>query len=72
MTRSQYHAELMHACSYRWEALLVVADGSQFANLPRIVGSVADARVWVYAELIGDEFKARDAGTWRPDYHGTT
>ena len=61
----------MDECHCRWEALLVVADGYQFGSLAQTVQRLADARVWVYAELVGEVYKARDGGKWRPQYHGT-
>lgn len=52
--------------------MLLVADGSPFVSLPHIVDGLADPRIWVYAELIGNKYKARDGSSWRPDYHGPT
>lgn len=62
---------LAQSCaSSRWEALIIVADGNPFKILPRLVDDLADARIWVYAEHIGDQYKARDGSSWTPDYHG--
>ena len=47
-----------------------MADGHQFSSLAHIVERVADTRVWIYAELVGEVYKARDGGNWRPQYHG--
>ena len=49
-----------------------MADAHQFTILAQIVQRLADPRVWVYAELIGAVYQAKDGATWRREYHGAT
>lgn len=44
-------------------------DSLPFSKLPAILADYDD-RVWLFAELIGEEFTAKHAGAWAPAYHG--
>ncbi|BDA44930.1 hypothetical protein COCOBI_06-4090 [Coccomyxa sp. Obi] len=55
---------------HRWEALLVVMDSLPFSRLPAILAEINDDRLWVFAELIGNEYTPKNGGSWAPGYHG--
>ena len=57
-------------CSFRWEAIIIVADNEPFRDLHHTLLDIGDNRVWVFAEWIGPAFKPKSNGTWVPEYHG--
>lgn len=47
----------------------MVLDSQPFSDLPHILQSLDDDRVWVFAEWVGPEFAARVGSQWVPTYH---